>query len=122
MNHKLNNSHSVAVSTVVYWQPMSTCPAGVKVQLRTKGGIAVYGVIRTDTVNDYQGWQAVPRRAPDEPTKEQWLLTAPNGQQWGGDSPGQAILNAAAEFKLALAEFVEIAAEVVNSANNVYKD
>lgn len=60
--HKLNGDQSVAVSTDVFWNTdMTTCPRGVKVQLDTKGGCALYG---TYDGKDpfYVGWAPVPRR------------------------------------------------------------
>jgi hypothetical protein len=32
----------VAVDRTYYWQPMATCPRGVKVQLLGNGGVATY--------------------------------------------------------------------------------
>ena len=40
---KLNRDATVAVDTNYHWQPMSTCPRGVKVQLLGGGGVATYG-------------------------------------------------------------------------------
>ena len=40
---ELNRDRTVAVDRTYYWQPMSTCPRGVKVQLLGAGGVAVYG-------------------------------------------------------------------------------
>ena len=54
-NWKVSSDAAVAVSTDAHWQPMSTCPVGVKVQLLGRGGVAVYG---TYTRGDpfWQGW------------------------------------------------------------------
>ena len=58
---KLNADKTVAVSQQVFWEPMSTCPIGVKVQLLGAGGVATYGqYIRGDGF--WQGWAAVPAR------------------------------------------------------------
>lgn len=40
---KLDKSGTVAVDPNYFWQPMTTCPRGVKVQLLGQGGVAVYG-------------------------------------------------------------------------------
>lgn len=40
---ELNADRTVAVDREYYWQPIGTCPRGVKVQLLGKGGVAVYG-------------------------------------------------------------------------------
>lgn len=51
----------VAVDLDYYWQPMETCPRGVKVQLLGIGGVAVYGTY--DGKNkDWQGWAPLPKR------------------------------------------------------------
>lgn len=62
--HKLNNDHSVAVSTDVFWnEDMTTCPRGVKVQLLGRGGCAIYGTYDGKDLF-YIGWAPVPRRRP----------------------------------------------------------
>jgi hypothetical protein len=43
MTVEINSSNTVAVDREYYWQPMDTCPRGVKVQLLGAGGVAVYG-------------------------------------------------------------------------------
>jgi hypothetical protein len=62
MNAKLNSDKTVAVSMSWEWQPMETCPRGVKVQLLTEHGVAIYGVYRGGP--GHLGWAPVPRR-PD---------------------------------------------------------
>lgn len=53
--------NEVAVDIDYYWQPMSTCPRGVKVQLLNAGGVAVYG--RFNGKDDHwQGWAPVPKK------------------------------------------------------------
>ena len=42
--HKINTDKTVAVSTTQYWEDMTSCPRGVKVQLLGAGGVAVYGL------------------------------------------------------------------------------
>lgn len=58
---KLNTEKSVAVAEGYYWQDMSTCPRGVKVQLLGEGGVAVYG-IWDGRSTFWQGWAPLPRR------------------------------------------------------------
>lgn len=61
MTHALNSERTVAVAEDYYWQPMSTCPRSVKVQLLGAGGVAVYAVY--DGKNTFwEGWAPVPRR------------------------------------------------------------
>ena len=43
MTVEINSANTVAVDREYYWQPMDTCPRGVKVQLLGAGGVAVYG-------------------------------------------------------------------------------
>ncbi|MFM7009713.1 MAG: hypothetical protein ACKO0Z_10345 [Betaproteobacteria bacterium] len=43
MTVEINSARTVAVDREYYWQPMDTCPRGVKVQLLGAGGVAVYG-------------------------------------------------------------------------------
>lgn len=58
---KLNATKTVAVSTVVYWQEMESCPIGVKVALLGEGGVALFGTYRKGD-KGWQGWAAVPAR------------------------------------------------------------
>lgn len=59
--HTLNSTHTVAVSTTQYWEEMSSCPTGVKVQLLGAGGVATYGI--WDGRNKFwTHWAPVPRR------------------------------------------------------------
>lgn len=50
----------VAVDHSYFWQPMETCPKGVKVQLLNPGGVAVYGKY-TGKESWPQGWAALPK-------------------------------------------------------------
>jgi hypothetical protein len=43
MTVEINSARTVAVDREYYWQPISTCPNGVKVQLLGAGGVAYYG-------------------------------------------------------------------------------
>ena len=43
MTVALNSERNVAVDKAYYWQPIGTCPRGVKVQLLGRGGVAAYG-------------------------------------------------------------------------------
>lgn len=59
--HTVNAAGTVAVSTTQYWEPMATCPRGVKVQLLGEGGVAVYGL--WDGRNKFwEAWAPMPRR------------------------------------------------------------
>jgi hypothetical protein len=57
----LDSSAEVAVDKFYHFQPMNTCPIGVKVQLLGDGGVAVYSQYNgKDTF--WQGWAPVPTK------------------------------------------------------------
>ena len=59
--HTINLSKTVAVSTTQYWEEMSTCPRGVKVQLLGDGGVAIYGMY--DGRNRFfTNWAPLPKK------------------------------------------------------------
>jgi len=56
-----NATKGVAVDQTYYWQPMATCPRGMKVQLLGAGGVAMYGAYNgRDTF--YTGWAPLPNK------------------------------------------------------------
>jgi len=57
----LSNSQPVKVDPSYKWQPIESCPKGVKVQLLTKGGVAVHGHW-TGNKEHYIGWTPVPKQ------------------------------------------------------------
>jgi predicted ribosome-associated RNA-binding protein Tma20 len=60
MQHDINSAKTVAVDREYYWQPIATCPLGVKVQLiNCRSGIAVYGVHRAKD-NFWTHWAPLP--------------------------------------------------------------
>lgn len=64
--YKLNADRDVAVSTDVYWHPMSTCPIAVKVFLLGQGGVATVGQYNGKN-GFWQGWYPCPKvRRSDE--------------------------------------------------------
>lgn len=67
MTHKLSADGAAAVDLDYYWQPVDTCPLGVKVQLLSIAGVAVYGnYIRNDDF--WVGWAPLPRKRPTQGT------------------------------------------------------
>lgn len=61
MNYTLNTTKTAAVSQDYFWQPIETCPRGVKVQLANKrAGVAVYG-IHTDKDTHFTHWAPLPK-------------------------------------------------------------
>lgn len=67
MTHTLDSTGNVAVAEY-YWQPMDTCPHGVKVQLLGAGGVAIYGQYHPDKF--WVGWAPLPRRAKQDNNQE----------------------------------------------------
>jgi len=65
MTHTINTEKTVAVATDYYWQPMDSCPRGVKIQLLGIGGVASYAA--WDGRNRFwQAWAPLPK-------KPEWL-------------------------------------------------
>jgi len=65
MTHTVNTIEATAVATDYFWQPMCTCPRGVKVQLLGKGGVAMYGQYNGKD-DFYEAWAPLPRRRKGE--------------------------------------------------------
>ena len=63
----MTTNNTVAVDQGYYWQPMATCPRGVKVQLLTRGGVAIYGQFSGSDLF-FTGWAPLPNK-PD------WMKT-----------------------------------------------
>ena len=59
------SNNAVAIDRAYEWQPMSTAPRGVKIQLLGAGGVAIYGNYNGDTF--WTGWAPLPSR-PKETT------------------------------------------------------
>lgn len=58
---KENHGVKVAVSPAYYWQPIDTCPLGVKVQLKTvPGGVATYGQVSSSNRKYFSHWAPLP--------------------------------------------------------------
>jgi hypothetical protein len=55
----IDSTGTAAVDHTYFWQPMDTCPRGVKVQLLNAGGVAVYGQYQTDSF--WKGWAPLPK-------------------------------------------------------------
>lgn len=56
----IDSTGVAAVDQNYFWQPINTCPLGVKVQLLGKGGVAMYGQYSVrDTF--YTHWCPLPR-------------------------------------------------------------
>ena len=61
-SHKINSDQSVAVATDYYWlQCGPDTPVGVKLQLLTTGGVAIYGNY-TRGMHWATHWAPLPRR------------------------------------------------------------
>ncbi len=59
MTTTLNKDQTVAIDIGYHWQPMSSCPHNVKVQLLNAGGVAVYGVYHGGD-SFWQMWAPLP--------------------------------------------------------------
>jgi hypothetical protein len=59
---RIDNSGQAAVDVTYFWQPIRTCPRGVKVQLLGMGGVAMYGVITGEPDMFYTHWAPLPKR------------------------------------------------------------
>lgn len=57
---KENHGTKVAVSPAYEWQPIETAPIGVKLQLKTKHGVAVYGHVSASNKGGYTDWAPLP--------------------------------------------------------------
>ena len=64
MTHHINNAGTAVVSNVYYWQPMSTCPLGVKVLLLGQGGVASIGNYNGKE-RFWKGWSPLPKVRKD---------------------------------------------------------
>jgi hypothetical protein len=58
-----DTSKEVAVDIGYFWQPIDTCPRGVKVQLLGQGGVAAYGNFNGHD-DFWVGWAPLPSK-PD---------------------------------------------------------
>lgn len=63
---KTDSTHTAAVDPDYFWLPMSSCPVAKKVQLLTRGEVAVYGKITEAdrTGPSYLGWAPLPKIRP----------------------------------------------------------
>ena len=55
-----DSTRAAVVDPAYHWQPMSTCPKGVKVQLLTAYGCAISG--RFNGAGRYEGWAPIPTK------------------------------------------------------------
>jgi hypothetical protein len=60
MQVKTSSDRTAAVDIDYEFQPMASCPRGVKVQLLTKHGVAVYGSVGSSR-DGFVGWAPCPK-------------------------------------------------------------
>ena len=60
MNYRINNDKTAAVALEVEYQPMSTCPHGIRVLGLSKGFVARIDIVSNKTT-DLIGWAPLPR-------------------------------------------------------------
>jgi len=65
MNIKISQMAKVAVDQTYFWQPMESCPKGVKVQVLPKEGVARYEAV-TSKSQGLLAWAPLPN-------KPEWL-------------------------------------------------
>lgn len=58
---QLDSTKTAVVDPDYFWQPMSTCPHGHKVQLLNLGGVACYGTVTARSLQDWRGWAPLPK-------------------------------------------------------------
>lgn len=65
--NKVDNTGKAVVDADYFWQPITTCPRALKVQLLSKYGVAVYGIYN-GTIADafYTHWAPMPKKPKDE--------------------------------------------------------
>jgi hypothetical protein len=63
----VDSSGTTAVDATYFWQPLETCPRGVKVQLLGKGGVAMYGIFNGRD-EFYTHWAPLPKKPRVEMT------------------------------------------------------
>ena len=85
MNYLINQSQEVAVATDYYWQDISTCPRGVKVQLLNPGGVAVYSNYSGPEkgVDIWLGWAPLPKRPSLQRRKDDLATEAQSATDLG---------------------------------------
>lgn len=59
MNVELNRDKTVAIDETYKWRGMEVCPVGVKVLLKTEGGVAILGIYRNGD-KGYLSWAPLP--------------------------------------------------------------
>ncbi len=63
--HTINTDHTAAVALDYYWLPIDAdTPRGVKIQLLTRGGVAVYGHYTEAQSEHFTDWAPMPKRRP----------------------------------------------------------
>lgn len=85
MTTELNRDRTVAVDRAYYWQPIATCPRGVKVQLLGAGGVAVYGTYNPPRPSEKPWWTHwAPLPVLRKENKDAGTKTEPHAAQAGG--------------------------------------
>jgi hypothetical protein len=64
MTTQLDSTGAAAVDQNYFWQPIETCPRGVKVQLLGAGGVAMYGQYNGKD-QFYKKWAPLPKLKKD---------------------------------------------------------
>lgn len=62
---KKDSTRIALVDPGYYWRPISSCPAGSKVQLLSRAGIASVGKFTTNRDGWWVGWAPLPKIPPE---------------------------------------------------------
>lgn len=67
MAEKISGDGVACVDQDYYWRKLDTAPSGVKVQLLSKFGVAVYGIVTPSALEDgfWIAWAPLPKRQSD---------------------------------------------------------
>ena len=57
---QLDSTGTTAIDPNYFWQPIETCPLGVKVQLNSPAGVATYGTLSSKD-NFWSHWAPLPK-------------------------------------------------------------
>lgn len=62
-DYRIDGSGAAVVDASYYWQPLETCPCGVKVQLLGKSGVAMYGQLTPKIKEEafFSHWAPLPK-------------------------------------------------------------
>lgn len=68
MANKITSDGVACVDQSYFWQPLTTAPHGVKIQLLSKHGVAVYGTLSPSSIAGgfWINWAPLPKRKKND--------------------------------------------------------